>query len=1046
MLLGAAASGELFQQANTAAAAAAAAGHSPDMSGMRSGSGCQTSPSSLLGAGEEASGGCVALKVACGDMVGTLLVHRARIVINEGTEDEKEVSPTEFERLGGRSATKKWKQSIRLVAEDGELGRPVGEWYVIQGLEQPKKPREPKDGALLGCNNSAACPSPPLPDRSSKPAAASKAPAVHKRPMRAAARNVERHIAAEAASSPELAPTPIQVRASRRGGRGAARAAAAAAAAMAWSQAGLENAASGTGELPDVVVDAAAAAADGGGGGSMLLPEQAAWNSQQQQQLCGGSLPSAASHGMHAAADEAAISDATAAALDAAAQGDYQLPPGATEAAAALPSPLPGDASQAVIEMTAYLEGRRASPPWRLLPLSQRPLVGRYLVPLRQLLVLVSDLARDGVMRTGGYVAIKDDLLLWQDLASQLGLPAWPCTEVPDPLRALQQVYRDYLLRFESRFSLPEQPAAAAAAGAHHSPSLSTGTQYASGEQQQQQQEGGVGAAAAPAMLLSAQSYAVSSVSGAQQQQQQHGVLPLEMGRQCSAPAAMAAVAADNNNFNNSLMQPGQQRLQAQFSLTAGMVLDDAVSGDLFDLLTDLIPDNDAVLPAASSGMQQQQQGDAAGSGVPLQRQHPEMSLVQQRQRLQQLQAQLLQQQQQQQGLVAALQLGPAAARAKRPPPLIRCGDSDVVSLMDQTEVNRLLRDYEQQQVPAPSQQQEQQRQHHPALRQQHQSPMRQATASLQGIARRPAAGQLAAAVAGAVDLGQSQDLQALMQSYWQRQGQGQQQDAAAPAQQQQQQQQQHSSEAGSEFEPQLEPEAAGDEMSGMLEALQLAADGQPLNGEQQQQRPTEQLRWSLLLLAPKDDAGSGEGREAAWGGHLMPARANLLAQGSVGAHLVSMVPAAGAPDGSGGSSSSSGQHAQAGSVPPLNSSQAMPAPPPRPANAAAAAAAGGSSSNTNYSSQSQQQQGEPGLLAFEGGLLRLTTPNSALIGSVLDSPMMRNLGGGGGSAAWMDMPEQLLPARMISNDLRSMVAELTGAGAQGGASEDESAAALQMW
>jgi hypothetical protein len=56
-------------------------------------------------------------------MVGTLLVHKARIRIYEGTDKEKEVSPTEFERLGGRSATKKWKQSIRLIGEDGEWGQ-----------------------------------------------------------------------------------------------------------------------------------------------------------------------------------------------------------------------------------------------------------------------------------------------------------------------------------------------------------------------------------------------------------------------------------------------------------------------------------------------------------------------------------------------------------------------------------------------------------------------------------------------------------------------------------------------------------------------------------------------------------------------------------------------------------------------------------------------------------------------------------------------------------------------------------------------------------
>lgn len=92
--------------------------------------GCSTSPahSGQTPAGDEDHGAdsgkyslpVAHLKVACGDMVGTLLVHKARIRINEGTDKEKEVSPTEFERLGGRSATKKWKQSIRLIGEDGE--------------------------------------------------------------------------------------------------------------------------------------------------------------------------------------------------------------------------------------------------------------------------------------------------------------------------------------------------------------------------------------------------------------------------------------------------------------------------------------------------------------------------------------------------------------------------------------------------------------------------------------------------------------------------------------------------------------------------------------------------------------------------------------------------------------------------------------------------------------------------------------------------------------------------------------------------------------
>jgi hypothetical protein len=671
-------------------------------------------------------------------------------------------------------------------------------------------------------------------------------------------------------------------------------------------------------------------------------------------------------------------------------------------------------------------------------------------------------------MRAGSYIRIKDDLLLWQDLASQLGLPAWPCADVPDPLRALQQVYRDYLLRFEGRFSLPEQPTAAAA-GLHQSPALSSATQYPSSQQQQQ-----IGGMAAAAMLSSMQAgYLMSPGSSMQQQQQQTGMLQLQASGECPAPAA-AAATADNNNFNNSLMQPGQRRLQSQFSLTGGMVLDDTLSGDLFDLLTDLIPDNDAVLPAASSAMQQQQQqpgqlataaaeqqqqGDAAAaaSSAALQRQHPEMSLVQQRHRLQQMQAQLQQQQQQQvQGLAAEVQMGAAAARAKRPPPLIRCGDSDVVSLMDQTDVNRLLHDYQQQQqqqAPHPQQQ------HHPALRQQQQSQsmrqqqqQQQVASGMQAIPPRPAAGQLAAAVAGAVDRAQSQDLQVLMQSYWQRQNQQQQQQQVQVPDQQQQQ---HVGEGGPEFEPQLEPQAANDVMSGMLEALQLADDGQAISGQQQQQQQRPAVLGGSsdqLLLVQKDESSSGEGREAAWAGHLMPARTNLLAQGSVGAHLVSLMPqlqpqsggglqdAASAPSGNAGSSN--------GSMLPPPSSQAMPAPPPRPPSAAAGAAGAGSSNGNN--TQQQLQRGNSELQAFEGGLLRLTTPNSALIGSVLDSPTMRgSLGGGGGSGAgWMDISEQLVPMqRLQSNDLRGMTVEMTGPDGQAaGPSADDFAAVLQMW
>jgi hypothetical protein len=49
---------------------------------------------------------------------------------------------------------------------------------------------------------------------------------------------------------------------------------------------------------------------------------------------------------------------------------------------------------------------------------------------------------------------------------------------------------------------------------------------------------------------------------------------------------------------------------------------------------------------------------------------------------------------------------------------------------------------------------------------------------------------------------------------------------------------------------------------------------------------------------------------------------------------------------------------------------------------------------------QQQQQADDAALQAFAGGLLRLTTPNSALLGSVLDSPTHKV-----GSGQWMALP-----------------------------------------
>jgi hypothetical protein len=97
------------------------------------------------------------------------------------------------------------------------------------------------------------------------------------------------------------------------------------------------------------------------------------WSQQQQQMEATAAMPAAAA----------------AAAYAAAMSGEYAVVPVAAGAAG-----LPGDTSLAVVEMGAYLQGLRSTPPWRLLPVNQRPLVGRQLVPLRQLFVMVSSRLR----------------------------------------------------------------------------------------------------------------------------------------------------------------------------------------------------------------------------------------------------------------------------------------------------------------------------------------------------------------------------------------------------------------------------------------------------------------------------------------------------------------------------------------------------------------------------------------------------------------------------------------------------------------------------
>ena len=50
------------------------------------------------------------LRVCCGGLRGNFDVQRALVTLDGG----REISPTEFERMAGKAASKKWKASVRI--------------------------------------------------------------------------------------------------------------------------------------------------------------------------------------------------------------------------------------------------------------------------------------------------------------------------------------------------------------------------------------------------------------------------------------------------------------------------------------------------------------------------------------------------------------------------------------------------------------------------------------------------------------------------------------------------------------------------------------------------------------------------------------------------------------------------------------------------------------------------------------------------------------------------------------------------------------------
>lgn len=75
--------------------------------------------------------------IVCNSSRAVFDVKRTLILLGEG----RECTPTEFERLAGKGASKKWKASLRVDKGGGVPGPTMGDWLVDAGLDNPKAPR-----------------------------------------------------------------------------------------------------------------------------------------------------------------------------------------------------------------------------------------------------------------------------------------------------------------------------------------------------------------------------------------------------------------------------------------------------------------------------------------------------------------------------------------------------------------------------------------------------------------------------------------------------------------------------------------------------------------------------------------------------------------------------------------------------------------------------------------------------------------------------------------------------------------------------------------
>ena len=82
--------------------------------------------------------------IVCNSSRAVFDVKRTCILLGEG----RECTPTEFERLAGKGASKKWKASLRVDKGGGVPGTTMGDWLVDAGLDSAKAAR-PKAAPAL---------------------------------------------------------------------------------------------------------------------------------------------------------------------------------------------------------------------------------------------------------------------------------------------------------------------------------------------------------------------------------------------------------------------------------------------------------------------------------------------------------------------------------------------------------------------------------------------------------------------------------------------------------------------------------------------------------------------------------------------------------------------------------------------------------------------------------------------------------------------------------------------------------------------------------